>query len=951
VRLACFASIVASLMISIAGASSGLAVPLDRAHAEIAAAQTEPKQRLVFEGVVLAPGGTPAEGAVVVSSAGGQAVADAAGGFHLEVEVPFDATNVRVTAVGKAGGNLVASVSVDLSGTPPATPTPVGPLRLARGATCSPSWLPMFGAVPGTDRFVQAMTVFDDGGGAALYIAGSFDRVGTTAANLVARWNGSSWSALGDGLNSEVWALAVYDDGSGPALYAGGLFTRAGNVAANRIARWDGSTWSALGSGVSGYGADDISPGVMALTVYDDGSGPALVAGGHFTTAGGVPAQKIAKWNGTTWAALGVGVTAFTPEGLDYGQVFALAVYDDGSGTALYAGGHITLASNAPTNYVATNYIAKWDGSTWSALGSGTDYDVRELVVCDTGAGPALCAGGDFSAAGGSPANAIAEWNGSTWAALGGGTGAYVGALAVYDDGSGPALYVGRSTPTGIEIVKWNGSSWTALGSGTNGVVDVLAVYDDGSGSALFAGGQFEQADGMGVHHVARWNGSTWSGLGHGLSSSVEALTVYDDGSGPALVVGGSFTSAGGSAVHRIAKWDGSTWMELGGGIDGTVRALAAFDDGSGPVLYAAGSFATAGGTAASNVARWNGSTWSALGNGTSSNVFALAVYDAGSGPMLYAGGDFGTAGTVTAFRIARWNGSAWSALGGGNLNREVYTLLVHDDGSGPALYVGGAFDLLGAAHQNHIIRWNGSAWSAVGTGTNQVVLALAEYDDGGGPALYAGGPFTSAGGGAAAHVARWNGSTWSALGSGTNSTVYALTAFDDGSGPALYAGGNFTTAGSAAANGIARWNGSAWSTLGGGMSQGAPIQPLVSSLVGYHGGRGPVLFAGGTFALANDSGDSFLAEWGCIDTTAPVLQCPPINVADGFLDAPGKVVHFTVTATDDLDPSPEVVCVPPSGSNFPRGTTIVHCTATDASGNQSECQFPVTVHYKAQRR
>jgi len=46
-----------------------------------------------------------------------------------------------------------------------------------------------------------------------------------------------------------VRALAVFDDGSGPALYAGGDFTTAGGVAANRIAKWNGSSWSQLGSG------------------------------------------------------------------------------------------------------------------------------------------------------------------------------------------------------------------------------------------------------------------------------------------------------------------------------------------------------------------------------------------------------------------------------------------------------------------------------------------------------------------------------------------------------------------------------------------------------------------------------------------------------------------------------------------------------------------------------
>jgi hypothetical protein len=80
-------------------------------------------------------------------------------------------------------------------------------------------------------------------------------------------------------------------------------------------------------------------------------------------------------------------------------------------------------------------------------------------------------------------------------------------------------------------------------------------------------------------------------------------------------------------------------------------------------------------------------------------------------------------------------------------------------------------------------------------------------------------------------------------------------------------------------------------------------------------------------------------------DVTPPALACPPLVFAlDEKGGPPGEVVFFSVTATDDRDPSPLVACVPPPGSSFPRGTTIVTCTATDAAGNQATCQFPVVV-------
>ena len=78
-----------------------------------------------------------------------------------------------------------------------------------------------------------------------------------------------------------------------------------------------------------------------------------------------------------------------------------------------------------------------------------------------------------------------------------------------------------------------------------------------------------------------------------------------------------------------------------------------------------------------------------------------------------------------------------------------------------------------------------------------QCVCALAVS----GSDLYAGGEFTTAGGSAANYVAKWNGSSWSALGSGMNNNVLALAA----SGSDLYAGGDFTTAGGKLSTYLAR--------------------------------------------------------------------------------------------------------------------------------------------------
>ena len=337
------------------------------------------------------------------------------------------------------------------------------------------------------------------------------------------------------------------------------------------------ANWSPLGSGL-GPG------GVAALAV----SGTDLYVGGGFTTAGGSPANCIAKWDMTHWSALGSGF--FYP--FDFkarAAVFALAV----SGGDLYAGGRFTKAGDNP----ATN-IAKWNGSTWNALGSGMSGGAYPVVTALAVSGSHLYAGGLFRSAGGSPATNIA---------------------------------------------KWNGTSWSALGSGMNGLVYALAA----SGSNLYAGGQFTMAGGTPVNNIARWDGSNWNGLGSGVVGVIFALAV----SGTNLYAGGTIVAAGGSPANRIAKWDGSSWSALGTGVvnqfgQGDVRALAV----SGDDLYAGGEFTTADGSPADNIAKWDGTTWNPLGSGMNNRVYALAL----SGSSLYAGGWFTTAGGTPANYIAK---------------------------------------------------------------------------------------------------------------------------------------------------------------------------------------------------------------------------------------------------------------------------------------------------------
>ncbi len=352
----------------------------------------------------------------------------------------------------------------------------------------------------------------------------------------------AEWSALGVGMNYNVEALSV--DASGN-LYAGGAFTTAGGVTAKKVAKWDGSAWSALGEG--------MDKTVYALAIDSVGN---LYAGGDFTTAGGVSANRIAKWDGNTWSSLGEGMSS---------TVFAIAF--DSSGN-LYAGGYFTTAGG-----VAAKYLAKWNGSAWSALGEQVSGVVHSLAFDSRGG---MLAGGGFVAAGPVTVNCVATWDGSSWAALGTGVGGsypYVGVCC--SDAAGAILVGGEFTTAGGVaaglIARWDGKNWSALGSGMTGV-DVRAIAPDGA-SVIYAGGQFSKAGGVDAPNVAKWDGGAWSGLGSGLDNGVSALVLHNG----ILYAGGGFSNAGGIAASRIARWSPPAGAySISGGItkSGTGEAL-----------------------------------------------------------------------------------------------------------------------------------------------------------------------------------------------------------------------------------------------------------------------------------------------------------------------------------------------------------------------------------------
>lgn len=634
------------------------------------------------------------------------------------------------------------------------------------------NWVSM-GGLFGANGPIYAIVADDSGN---LYVGGDFTIVGDVFANRVAKWDGSRWSNLGDGLTdgflTRVLALAISDFN----LYAGGSFLLAGGVPSACVARWDGNHWSAVGQGV------DSS--VYALAT----SGNDLYVAGQFTSATNtdgtsVLVNHIAKWDGSQWSPLGQGAND---------SVRTLLILDN----TLYAGGMFGSVTNSDGTDVAAHYIAEWDGVSWHAMGEGTPNPVFSLAVW----------GGNLCAA---SYNLVMEWNNTNWQVLGSMSDG-VWALAVLDD----TLYAGGSMTLAWDyeeqvsivvnfLAQFDGDHWSAVGSGVwdtySPNVSALAV----SGGKLYLGGHFSTVDGVRVNNLASWDGSSAGKLGNGLDGDVNNILVVESN----LYVGGTFQIVGGNPARGVAKWDGSSWSSLGSGIFDGVSALAQ----SGNELYCAGwSYISSNVMTIYQVAQWDGNHWTLLGQGADSFIYALAS----DGNKLYAGGIFNTMtnndGTVVwASHIAKWEGNQWSPVGQG-LNDWVSALAFFEN----ELYVGGYFIIATNNDAtpitvNRIAKWNENTWLPLGLGVNDAVRVLLPLGDN----LYAGGNFTTAIGGDGSdlvlnYVGRWDGQSWNALGNGIDEGgVLALT----GAGNTLYAGGVFITDIGVVNCPVAKWDGNQW--------------------------------------------------------------------------------------------------------------------------------------------
>jgi hypothetical protein len=339
----------------------------------------------------------------------------------------------------------------------------------------------------------------------------------------------------------------------------------------------------------------------------------------------------------------------------------------------LYVGG----ASFHSGDEVTSPGIMAWDGTSFSALGCGFNWD---------------CLGDLTSGGMANPITALAMWQGELYA--GGGINSAAGVPISH-------------------IARWDGTAWQSLGGGLNGPVYRLHGYTDG----LYAVGIFTEADGVEANGLARWDGSIWHSvfdlprLGVSLNSIYDMAWYNDE-----LFICGNF--AGNDGMISIARHDGDSWLSVGDGIRGSFSLVNLLEVHNG-LLYVAGAFAKTQpygppDNPGCGIVTWDGENWGELGTGTCGANNPTIYRMTWINDTLYVTGRFNVIGGVPTGRVAKWDGQRWCSLVPPNY---FYPDIVVMGSFRDTLIVGGSFTVAGPDSIDRIAKWVGGSYtSACGT-------------------------------------------------------------------------------------------------------------------------------------------------------------------------------------------------------------------------------------------
>lgn len=702
---------------------------------------------------------------------------------------------------------------------------------------CEKGWLPGDG-VTGVNGLPAGLATWDPDGsgprGPLVVVRGSINCAGRTAVNRLAAWDAQTdtWHDLNSAAIRDVETVRGLPDGRLLAWTgSSGLFL---DGTSSALAVYDGSTWKSL--------SPALGPG-RAITCAAMAPNGDIVVGGEFSAINGTDAQNVARWNGTTWSALGGGVST---------RVAAIDVL---------SGGDVVVLAKATAVYSdVPRVVQRFSAGAWSLVGPVMQDEVSVLRALP---------GGDFviarSGRGGNVYRLESNLNGTFWESFGSismrsdvitdiqpidannvfviGNGLQAGDSNTYSlvklprGGAAAGLCTSISggyrsgvvlpdqqfviipkvdvLPVGGYISRWTGSAWLPLEISFSRAISIDCAVPTPSGET-FASGLFVDPSGTTRAGFAKQEGGVWQPfeagglaprgpmhagadglLAFGVKQTVNSVymagvAIRRDGiwsnsmigsaelrcitqtANGTLFVGGDYISTSlPNPMIGVATWDGAAWVTAGDGlanpptrdwgggesVKSTVYALCPLRDGR---LLAVGEFSLSAATTLNGVAIWNGGGWSPLGNGIPN--FNLGYHRTGrcatqmnTGDILVGGAELST--TDASVAIVRWDGTSWTpfarCLDARFQNGFVFSLICLSDGS---IVASGRFDSIDGVVAKDIAIWDG-AWhplSTPGPGGIEVIsdwTKVVPSPDGG---FVAFGDFNTMNGGLAASYAKW---------------------------------------------------------------------------------------------------------------------------------------------------------------------------------------------------
>lgn len=506
----------------------------------------------------------------------------------------------------------------------------------------------------------------------------------------VARWSDTGWEPLGARLLGSGYGLGRGPDGS---VYAVGGFsgrTDAGPI--SNVMRWDGTNWHALGGGF-----DSI---VRAIDFLPDGR---VIVGGRFTQVSGVPANRVAVWNGSNWAPL----SSTNSLGSNQFDVTAVQVLPNGN---VFVGGSFI-------NPGVVQFAALWNGTSFVQVSHAGGQSLSEVVDAKVStSGTLMVAMG----------NGLYQLNGTQ---LQSPTSPFIASAnrvnSVHPNADGSWLF---SRDDSIGRIWGN-----LVGDATGGISTIGQVSGDpladaklGPDGAMYVVGRFGAANQLPAGGVARWDTSrTWAPLGvcSPVDGSARTLVWLADGR---LMVAGQRGQIGAIANTYAAIFDGTTWMRAETGLSSDVWKLVTLADGR-----------TVAGTQTQGLRMWNGTAWVSTLNLSQGEVRAIDEL---------SNGDLVVLGNVTvpvsgSASVALYSGGVWTKLRGAE--RQPLALDVSDD------------NRVRVATTTTVEELSGLSWTTIGTW--QQIMGMASIANGDVVVCGVLGP-------ANLRVARFDGTQWNAV-------------------------------------------------------------------------------------------------------------------------------------------------------------------------------------------